>query len=62
MSVMHGAHLECQQDAPFVTLVCGIIAGWDERNEDSTKPDCPLCWSVATHCPVCGTRLSRGWL
>lgn len=54
----HGAHLECQEGAEFVVLVCGIAADWSERNDDSAKPDCPKCVD-GSRCPVCGVRVSR---
>ncbi len=52
----HGAHLACQMDAPFVTLACGRVANWDERDDSASLERCPLCWE-ATQCPNCGMRL-----
>jgi len=54
---LHGAHVACQEDAPFVTLICGVVANWDEQDDaSSTKEPCPLCWD-ARRCPICGVSL-----
>lgn len=53
----HGAHLPCQREAPFVTLVCGLVAGWDERNDEDGLMACALCWEHPV-CPICGARLA----
>lgn len=52
----HGAHLPCQQGAPFVVLICGIAAGWNEQADDSDAARCEPCWE-SRRCPVCGCTL-----
>lgn len=56
--LFHGAHLECQADAPFVTLTCGRVANWDEQDDQNGRENCPLCWN-ADRCPICRMRLRR---
>lgn len=57
----HGAHIECQQGAPFVTLVCGIAADWYEKDDAGPAAgagQCPTC-HAARRCPLCGQKLAR---
>lgn len=60
--LLHGAHIECQEGAPFVTLACGIAADWDERGDadpgSGTVRGCPGCHQ-ARRCPLCGTKLVK---
>ena len=58
-NLLHGAHTPCQMDAPFVTLVCGRVAGWEEHTDGVGMTQCPLCWN-SYHCPICGTPFFRG--
>lgn len=59
---LHGAHVECQEGAPFVTLACGIAADWYADVEPATPGDgnqpCPAC-QAARRCPLCGQKLAR---
>ena len=58
--LLHGAHIECQEGAPFVTLACGIAADWEERGDtgSGTVRNCPAC-DRARRCPLCGTKLGK---
>ena len=56
-SHLHGAHTQCQDGAPRVTLVCGLTAGWNEMTFEDDKPLCPICWDIH-QCPVCLSDLT----
>lgn len=56
--LFHGAHIDCQIEAEFVTLACGKISTYAYLDENVNYPRCPLCWN-AECCPVCGVKLRR---